>query len=230
MVKSDEGSNFILKSNGLQPWIKGLGGGLRCFSVYKMSKTENDIVDPVKIIKSLKNPTSKDSLVVPRGTVNQILQKSTDLCIPWLKDLNIDIITTPQSSKTLSMKFAKMISKNLDKKFIPAGTVKDLESARISSDIPASYSAKSISDLNRSLAKMKMSKSQELHKHFRPRDRKFITDWQKIRANDQFEQGKNVLLVDDVISDGATMLEMANVLKKLGVNVVGCITMIKTTK
>ena len=128
------------------------------------------------------------------------------------------------------MKFAKMISKNLDKKFIPAGTVKDLESARISSDIPASYSAKSISDLNRSLAKMKMSKSQELHKHFRPRDRKFITDWQKIRANDQFEQGKNVLLVDDVISDGATMLEMANVLKKLGVNVVGCITMIKTTK
>lgn len=230
VVKSDEGNNFVLKSNGSQPWIKSLGGGLSCFSVYKMTKTENDVVDPVSIIKSLKAPTSKESLKVPRGTVDQILQKGVELCVPWLEDLDVNIVTTPQSSKTLSVKFGKMISQNLGTKFVPAGTMKDLESAKISSELPSSYSEKSTSGLTRSLERMKSSKSKDLNKHFRPRDRKFITNWQKIRDEDQFEQGSNVLLVDDVISDGATMLEMTRTLKKMGVNVVGCITLFKTTK
>ncbi len=77
---------------------------------------------------------------------------------------------------------------------------------------------------------MKVSNGNNLHKHFIPKDRKFIIDWQKSRNIDLFEHGKNVLLVDDVISDGATLFEMFNTLKELEVNVIGCITLFKTTK
>ncbi len=142
VIKSDEGNNFILKKNGSQPWIKRLGKELRCFSVYKMIKTKNDIINPINIIKLLKAPTTKDSLKVPKGTIDLILQKSVELCVPWLKDLNIEIVTTPQSSKTLSVKFGKMISEKLGAKFVPAGTIKDLKSAKISNELPNSYSKK----------------------------------------------------------------------------------------
>jgi len=227
-IKSEEGKNFVLKANGGHPWIKGLSQDLKCFSVYKMIKFIDDKVDPVQIIKSLKNPGLKDSLRVSKGTMNQILQKGVEVSTPWFAGMNIEVVTTPQSSKTLSVKFAKSIAEKIGAKFVPAGTIKDLESAKISDNLPITYSTKTISGLNKSLTRMKSSKDKDLHKHFLPRDRKFITNWQKLRKEDEFLNGMNVLLVDDVISDGATLFEMSNILKKSKVNIVGCITLFKT--
>lgn len=227
-VKPDEGENFLLKTNGAHPWIKGITKDLKCFSIYKVDKKDGDHVDPIEIIKSLKYPIVKSKTNIPQGTINQILEKCVEISSPWFNDFNIDVVTTPQSSKTLSVKFGKMISDKLSTKFVPSGTVKDLENSKISKELP-NYSQKSISGLNKSLERMKLSQNKDLHKHFLPRDRKFVTNWQKTRNSNLFQPNTNILLVDDVISDGSTLLEMSNVLKELNVNIVGCLTIFKTS-
>jgi adenine/guanine phosphoribosyltransferase-like PRPP-binding protein len=230
---SNDGNNFILKSNG--PWIKALGGGLRCYSIYRTVKTGD--VDPIEIIRSIKNPLQKTSVKIPKGMIDEILEKGVEKCVPWIEGLEFDIVTTPQSSKTLGIRFGKKIAERLDKQFIPSGTLKDLDSAKIKSELPASYSEKSVKGLERSLERMKekspdgIKKPGEgtLQKHFRPRDRKFIQDWQKTRDLGNLKEGNRVLLVDDVLSDGTTLGEMSRVLRESGVIVVGCLTLFRTT-
>lgn len=224
-----EGENFLLKTNGTHPWIKGITKDLKCFSIYKVDKKDGDFIDPIQIIKSLKDPTIKSKTNIPQGTINQILEKCVEISSPWFTDFNIDVVTTPQSSKTLSVKFGKMISDKLSAEFIPAGTIKDLENSKISDELPNNYSQKSILGLNKSLERMKSSQNKDLHKHFLSRDRKFITNWQKTRNSNLFQPNTNVLLVDDVISDGSTLREISNVLKTLNINIVGCLTIFKTS-
>lgn len=226
-VISGDGENFLLKSNGGKLWEKSIPGEIKCFSVYKAITTESSI-DPVQIIKAIKDPVKKGKLKVPQGTVQQILDKSVGICLPHLKSMNLDVVTTPESSKSLAVKFAKLISENLGVRFVPAGTVKDMTSARLSGDLPTSYGEKSISGLRRSLERMKTSQDKNLHKHFYSRDRKFVADWQKARDVSKFSQGERILLVDDVLSDGSTLAEMKRALSDLDINVVAGITLFRT--
>lgn len=227
VIKTSSGNQFILKRSGESPWSKKVGS-VTCASVYRVIRSDGDEVDPIEVIKVLKEPSRKGNIKVPSGTIDQILDEAVDLIGKWYTKEHIDFITTPQSSKTLSVKFAKKIAETLDTKFIPAGTVKDLENAKISSNLPASYQPKTIRSLERSLERMKDSKSKDLHTHFRPQDRKFITNWQRIRSNADIKIGTNALIVDDVISDGATMSEMVRTLTEAGVNIKGCITLFRT--
>jgi len=227
VVTSDSSDQFLLKRNGGSPWRKKIGNTM-CASVYRVVRSDGDEVDPIQVIKALKEPTQKGNIKVPSGTIDQILDEAVELIGGWYSGENIDFITTPQSSKTLSIRFAKKISEEIHSKFIPSGTVKDLENARISSNLPSSYQPKTIRSLERSLERMKRSKSKDLHTHFRPQDRKFITNWQRIRSGADIKLDTNALIVDDVISDGATMTEMVRTLTEFGVNVVGCITLFRT--
>jgi hypothetical protein len=224
-LSSEEGENFVLKSGGKEPWIKGITSNLKCLSVYRATSTSE--IDPVQIIKSMKNPRGKLGIEIPKGTIDEIIEKSVDICLPWLSTIQFDTITTPQSSKTLSIRFAKTISEKTGKKFIPSGTLKDLGSAVID-ELPASYSEKSASGLKKSLERMKSSEDRNLQKHFLPRDRKFIRNWQKIRNASDFSKSSNVLLVDDVVSDGSTFVEMERVIRSLGMKVSGCLTIFRT--
>ena len=228
VVKSDEGNSFLLKSNGNMPWTKNISNDLQAFSVYKIHKTDEDKVDPIQIIKSLKEPSKKGNIKIPTGTIGQILEKSSDISSNWLKDLHIDLVTTPQSSKTLAVRFGKLMSQKLGTKFLPAGTLKNFDVAEISPDLPASYSERSKSGLQKSLNRLKSSEKKELHKHFHPRDRKFVKNWQQPRETGSDLSGLRILLVDDVLSDGNTFREMSNVLSDIGAEVVGCLTLFKT--
>ena len=224
-LTSDDGKNFVLKPNG-GPWIKSLTNSLRCYSVYKT--VESGDVDPLTIVRSMKDPIGKTSIKIPKGTIDEILQKSVNVCVPWLEGMEIDVVTTPQSSKTLSIRFGKKVAESLGKRFVPAGTLKDLGSAKIKSELPPSYSEKTVRGLQKSLERMKSSEQGTLQKHFRPRDRKFIEDWQKTRELGELKEGNRVLLVDDVVSDGSTLREMGRVLLDSGMDVVGCLTLFST--
>lgn len=225
-VTPNSGKQFLLKKNGI-PWHKKVGDKT-CASVYRVNHSEGDEVDPIEIIKTLKNPSRKGNIKVPPGAIDQILDEASELVSEWYSGEDINFVTTPQSSKTLSIKFAKKISEKIGSNFIPAGTVKDLDNARISNELPSSYQPKTIRNLERSLEKMKASNDKDLHSHFRPQDRKFITNWQRIRTRADIKPGTNALIVDDVISDGATMSEMVRSLTEIGINVVGCITLFRT--
>ena len=156
------------------------------------------------------------------------MEKSVEICVPWLEGLEFDTVSTPQSSKTLGIRFGKKIADRLGKRFIPSGTLKDLGSAKIKSELPPSYSEKSVKGLQRSLERMKSAEQGTLQKHFMPRDRKFIEDWQKTREFGDLKEGNKVLLVDDVLSDGSTLREMSRVLTESGVSVAGCLTLFRT--
>lgn len=227
IVKSNHGPSFILKKNGESPWIKTVGN-TTCASVYKVKKSDSDEASPIDIIKALKDPTQKGNIKIPAGTIDKILDEAVVLVSKWFSEKEINFVTTPQSSKTLSIRFAKKISEAIGSKFIAAGTVKDLESAKISEKIPSTFKPSTIRSLQGSLERMKTSKSKDLHSHFRPQDRKYITNWQRLRPEANFEAGTNILIVDDVLSDGATMNEMARALKELGVNIAGCVTLFRT--
>lgn len=229
VVTTDSSDQFLLKRGGASPWYKKTGN-TRCASVYKVVRSDGDEVDPVEVIKALKKPTQKGNIKVPSGTVDQILDEAVKVIGGWYSGNNVDFITTPQSSKTLAVRFAKKISEEIQSKFIPAGTVKDFLNARISSNLPSSFQPETIRSLEKSLERMKASEDKDLHSHFRSRDRKFITNWQQIRSHADIRPSTNALIVDDVISDGATMAEMARTLTEVGVNVVGCITLFRTGK
>lgn len=229
VVRSEDGPNFILKNGGKSPWLHKISDDVVCKSVYRIVKSENDNVDPVDIIKAIKEPTARGNLIVPGGTVDEIVGRAVGYASGWM-DMDADIIVTPQSSKTLAIKFAKQIAGKIGAEVIPAATLKNLSTASIVQDLPASFNPKSVKNMHRSLERMKLSKHQDIHSHFRPQDRKFVTNWQNIRSTEAEKfKGSKVIIVDDVVSDGSTMAEMIRVLTRGGANVVDCISMFRTS-
>lgn len=226
-ISSNDGKNFVVKQ-GNSPWIKKLAPDLICFSVYRVVKTPTDSLDPIDLIKALKNPKGDYGVELPRNVIDEILNKGAEICEPWLQNLEFDLVATPQSSKTLSIRFARKISERFNKEFLPSAILKNLPDAKISSDLPASYSQKSIANLHRNLERMKVSPEKNIHKYFRPQDRKYLTNWQKIRGEENIKKDSRVILVDDVVTDGSTFIEMKRVLESVGMKVVGCITLFRT--
>jgi hypothetical protein len=226
-ISSNDGKNFVVKP-GNSPWIKKLTPDLSCFSVYRVVKTPTDSLDPIDLIKVLKDPKGDHDVELLKGVIDEILNKGVEICEPWLQNLEFDLIATPQSSKTLSIRFARKISERLNKELLPSAILKNLPDAKLSSDLPSSYSQKSIKNLHRNLERMKVSPEQNIHKYFRPQDRKYLTNWQKIRGEENIKKDSNVILVDDVITDGSTFIEMKRVLESVGMKVVGCVTLFRT--
>lgn len=226
-ISSKSGKNFVMKS-GNSPWIKKLTQDLTCFSVYRVVKTQTDSLNPVDVIKAIKDPKGDYGVEIPRNVIDEILNESVDVCEPWLRKLDFDLVTTPQSSKTLSIRFARKISERFNKELLPSAILKNLPDAKISDDLPASYSQKSITNLHRNLERMKVSQEKNMHKYFRPQDRKYLTNWQKIRGDENIKKDSKVILVDDVITDGSTFIEMKRVLESVGMKVAGCITLFRT--
>lgn len=224
-LSSEESENFLVKPSG-EPWKKLLPSGLVCFSVYRANKEAE--IDTKQVIRAVKNPASKGGVKVPRGVVDEILQRGLEICLPWIKSLDFNVVTTPQSSKTLAVRFGSLIAERSGVDFVPAGTLKDLENAKISEELPSSFTEKSAKMLQMSLERMKSSEEQNLQKHFRPQDRKFISSWQKMREKSGLSSGDRVLLVDDVLSDGSTLTEMQKTLLASGIEAVGCLTLFKT--
>lgn len=226
-ITAGDGKNFILKS-GNSPWLKRIETNLTCFSVYRVVKTADDSLDPIELIKIIKNPKGDHDVELPRNVIDEILDKSIEVCEPWLQNLEFDLIATPQSSKNLAIRFARKISERFGKELLPAAIIKNLPDAKIVDDLPASYSQKSITNLYRNLERMKSSSEKNIHKYFRPQDRKHLTNWQKIRNEKITRKDSRVILVDDVISDGSTFVEMKRILESAGMKVVGCITLFRT--
>jgi len=222
------GSNFVLKSGGTKPWLHRIDKDLTCMSVYSVSSQDSDQFDIINVLKAIKDPRRKGDVVVPKGVIENIIDEASGLAVPWLSGQKIDVVTTPQSSKTLSIKFAKKLAENLGARFVAAGTLKDMQSASIAAELPPSFKEKSIRGLSRSLERMKSSETQAIHDYFRPQDRKYIVGWQKGRAGAEISEGNNVLIVDDVLAGGSTFGEMARVLRDGGATVAGCISLFRT--
>lgn len=233
-VSNDDGPEFIRKKDNTL-WSKTLEGDFKCYSVFRAIRGSGAPVDPVEIIEALKNPIATGNLVTPQGTVKQVIE--TSLAAAWSEDpnntlVNLDfgIVTTPQSSKTLGIKFAKAIADDFHVQLVPAMTLKDLSGAKIG-DLPPTFSQKSAKGLERSLERMKSSGDPSIHRHFRPQDRKFVTDWQSMRGQqgEALMPGDRILIVDDVIADGSTMLEAKRTIERsTGATVVAGITIFRT--
>ena len=230
ILSNTESKNFITKKNGQLPWTKTIEGDITCFSIYQIKKFHDDVISPIEIIKSIKDPSTPNHIVVHKNFINDFLNLCIEISLPWILNKEFDCVVTPQSSKTLAVKFAKLISSKIDANIIPAVTIKDLDSATLSNNLPSGYSKDSVMILNKSLQRMRASKEKSLHKNFLPKDRKHIIGWQKSRLkNEQMLSGKNILIIDDVIADGSTIREMSRLLTDLGANSIHCLTIFKTS-
>lgn len=234
-ISKDDSSQFVKKLSGA-PWMSLAelpdGRKIRCYSVYKINRRFNtEDFDVMDVIKAIKDPSLKGKKYrVHEGVVDHIIDEAVDLSVNWIErsGWKFETIVTPQSSKTLAVRFANKIGQRMGVKVVPAVTMKNMKDASVFQDLPASFSEETKNSLYRSLERFKeKDPSEQEIKKIPAQFRKFIVNWQKKRekAGAIGPENSGVLVVDDKFTGGSTIAETSRILENENYNVVGCLTL-----
>jgi hypothetical protein len=218
--KKSDTNNLRFGKGKLTPYVKKLEGvDVQVFSLY----TFND-QSGTKIIKKLKaNDISND-------TYYQFLQRSAVFASRLIHDLKIDLIVLPESSSPLAANFARAIMginpgiKMAPKNFIKARDVNDI---KILYDHPKLTPA-IIKTLESSLRRAEREGVLKM-KWILPVNRKFLENVFSYDGNADIFEYRNVLIVDDVVTSGSSILPLYLAVEEAGASNTYCLTLFKAT-
>ena len=176
--------------------------------------------------------------------VERFLRMVVDACVPLITRLKTDVILYPKSGSTLVRNFAKALGARnskiviLDDAFIKKAVSAEHVHAMINTDHPAwgKFSLENpnaVTKLSRSLEKQLQDHGTlELKKLYKPYV-KFIKNFLELKnAYETLDTvlGKNVLVVDDILSSGTTINEMMRQLTEMEPALIAGLTIFKRTK
>lgn len=193
-----------------------LSKGKNVMNVVTYSVGNYSDVDALKLIKSQFYDTSENAKFIKQEAV----PKLTDV----VRD--IDVIVYPQSSSKLLKYFGEQIGKKCNAKLIPDSFIKSLPS-----EITIDTGGIEI-DLNTFKGLYKIIENAEKNGYFELKKvpiqfRRFFTGYIKLSKTDYSFVDKNVLVVDDVLSSGATISEIYKILHANGAKSITGITILK---
>lgn len=217
------------------PYQTRLRGSDPIYSV--LNYISND--ETTKLLTSLKG---KGPYVVNEKQLDTLLNQIVGACKKIINDVDPEVIIFPKSSSELLKKFVdkltaaypsiKVVDEGFVKKVLAAGD----EEALINKQHPdwekfASEHPDAADELKKSLKRHIKDGNLEVKKLYKPYA-KFIKNFIQMKdASNTLDQviGKRVLVVDDVLSSGSTMLEMFRQLKEFEPEVISGLTIFKRT-
>ena len=197
--------------------------------------------ETTRILKSLKGkgPYETNDKQV-EFLLNQAVSSSA--CKLIIKNVDPEVIIYPSSSSSLVKRFVEALKskcpgcKVVDEAFVKKALKAGDEEAMINYDHPdwekfAKDHPDKASELKKSLARQIKDGELELKRLYKPYV-KFIKNFIELKnASNTLDQiiGKRILVVDDVLSSGATMLEMFRQLKEFEPETIAGLTIFKRT-
>ena len=198
--------------------------GEKVFYAYKINKE----VDP-KIVSIIKNSIKQ---LEHEPEINLMINKSIiglDSLYPISK---FDLIISPKSSSNLNLIITKKLK---DKAGINTILANDVIIKNLADNIQVDYSKiKDESLKNRIIQLINMPSGFKIQ-NVPPRYRSAISNYLKFKDDtsrnifNTIQQG-NVLLIDDILTSGNTLLEMTNLIKSFGANDIYCYIFLSTKK
>lgn len=195
--------------------------------------------ETTKILNSLKGngPYTYDD-----RQIKYLLEGVVGACKKLMSDLNPDVILYPKSSSPLLKRFVDLLHKTHPKvKFADEAFIKKIlkaedEEGLLNTDHPdwkkfAEKYPDTVIELKKSIKRLIKGGTLEL-KNFYKQHAKFLKNFIEMKdASNTLDQviGKRVLVVDDVLSSGSTMLEMFRQLREFEPESISGLTIFKRT-
>ncbi len=202
----------------LKPYTKNIEGvELDAFSLYTSKGSDATI-----ILKQLK------VMHINEIVYNQFLNRSAVYAARIIRDLKIDIIVTPKSSSSLTKDFAQKIKeRNPGIEYLLDSFVKSEDPSKITLDLESKkLSDNTIKKLESSIRRgVKLGYFQM--KWILPPYRKFLKNVFSYTGNAKKFEDKTVLIIDDVIASGSSLVSIFQTLQEAGAESVKCLTIFK---
>jgi len=210
--------NLRFGKSELKPHTKNIEGiTLDVFNLYTSKGADATI-----ILKRLK------AMHIDVSAYNQFLNRSAVYATKIIRDLNVDIIVTPKSSSSLTKDFAQKIKeRNPGIEFLLDSFVKAEDPSKITLDLESKkLSDSTIKKLESSIRRgVKLGYFQM--KWVLPPYRKFLKNVFSYTGNAKKFEGKKVLIIDDVIASGSSLVSIFQTLQEAGAESVKCLTIFK---
>lgn len=211
--------NLKFGKKDLVPYKKKIAGvDLYVSSLY--TALGDGSTDLLKMLKAKKISPTEYSMFLKRSAVYTSY---------ILKDLGIDIIVTPKSSSTLTNDFVRELqARNTGIKFI----YDSFQKAKDPSEIKVDYGAEGLKDKTiktlESSIRRGVREGYFQMKWILPQNRKFLLNLFSYNGNAQIFEGKKVLIVDDVVSSGSSLVSIYRTAQEAGAESVNCLALFKT--
>jgi hypothetical protein len=216
------------KGKNLNPYRMKLPFGV-LYAVYRKNKTENS-TEYDEVLKSIKGQSQK--LKIDADSYDKFLKRTALYISRMVIDEKIDTIILMESSSKLLVDISIRLNKYLPKYYEMFTYDKGIFKNPNLEDIFIDQKSFDLSDSTVKELKKQIEKSKESGyfsiKKFKPQFRRSITNWLKMK--DQLLSkivDKNVLILDDVVTTGSTIIEASKLLEEAGASKVVGIALIK---
>ena len=194
--------------------------GIISYFTYKVNKTVDKTIR-FKLLQHIKNEIRNND------RYEQLLNKSVIGLAnnPNFEISDVDLILIPESTSNLGFDLANKIKNKLQNALFIKGAILKNEPENIVIDYELlkqkGYKQDTIIDVEKMVKKATIDNVFYIKK-IHPRFRKYITNFLKIDVNNKMILNKivngNILIVDDIISEGTTFRDVSNILEKYGPN------------
>lgn len=219
--ESKPGDNINLRfgKSSFKPYVKRVTGvELDALSLYTSKGP-----DATVILKQLK------AMKIDKAVYSQFLNRSAVYASKLIRDLKIDIIVTPKSSSSLTHDFAsKLEQRNPGIEFLLDSFAKSDDPSKITIDVDNDKLSDKVKDTLESSIRRGVKLGYFQMKWILPQNRKFLKNLFSYAGNAKKFEGKNVLIIDDVVSSGSSLAAIFQTLQEAGASSVICLTLFKT--
>lgn len=214
-------SSAFGKGKQLTPYTKKISDDLISYSLYQ-AKTTN----ATEILKAIKSADYSND------DVKKFLKRSSIYATRILRDLNVDVIVTPQSSSDLTKEFVKEIQSRTNYEIIIDAFRKRIDLTKIEIDKTHPKITPNIIKSMESTIRLAIRRGNLSIKMFAVPYRKFVKNMFEVTDEKIYKkvENKNVIIIDDIMTSGTTTSNIYDILKINGANTVTALTIFKSSK
>lgn len=216
--KGGDVSTKFGKSKSRAPFVKKIQNtDMRVQSLYKSGGG----TDSTSVLKAIKAKKTKPE------QYEKLMTRSAVYAVSLIKKWDIDVIIMPESSSTLTQDFVNKIVERMPHiKVVPNAAAKTENKDEILIVDDGTLDAKTVKTIQYTIDKSFKDHGKLEMKKFWPQFRKYIKNHMTFKNGvDVLDQ--TVLIVDDVVTSGATIAGMKDKLNEMGAKEVHALTLFK---